>query len=359
MNDFVNQYFAKMGKKFCKNIAVILPAILKCGSANTSEIAREMHHFTKKNFKSNDVKLYRFLQDPDFQVDDQLWRCNVNLIFDFLEKQKLIKEGDNIAINVDLTTSKRDFLILSASIILNGKAISLYFSIRKYPPKTWQISHKKFEKAFINELKHILSKKYNYTIVADRGFGNGRFISICEENGFDFVIRMNANLKLQFEDKKIKNLKEFQGQNAEFPATIIRWKKQYNFSITTRKEQTWFLLSSKNAKSPINTYENRFKIEKLFQDSKSSGFNIENTKIRKYDRFKRLLYLLVLTHALMVVVGSVINDTKVDLKKKFQLHIDSLLVYLNSVNTPFLLFSGNLSKYYIWHIIIVDNFVGE
>ncbi len=42
-------------------------------------------------------------------------------------------------------------------------------------------------------------------------------------------------------------------------------------------------------------YEKRFKIEKLFQDNKSSGFNIEANKIKKYDRFKRMLSYTILT----------------------------------------------------------------
>ena len=59
----------------------------------------------------------------------------------------------------------------------------------------------------------------------------------------------------------------------------------------------------------------------MFQDQKSSGFNIENSKIEKYDRFKKLLYLVSLTQMLMMFIGDYIDDNVDEIKKKFQLHI--------------------------------------
>ena len=54
-------------------------------------------------------------------------------------------------------------------------------------------------------------------------------------------------------------------------------------------------------------YEDRFKIEKNYQDCKSSGYDIESNKVRKYDRFKRLLYCVLLSHALVCFIGYVIS----------------------------------------------------
>ena len=314
MKEFINKYFQKMGKTFCSNMEVILPAMLKCGSSNTSLIAREMEHFTNQNFKANDVKLYRFLQNKNFQIDEKFWRCHVNLIFDYLEEQELIKKGENIPINIDLTSCKRDFLILSASVMVKDKAICLYFSTRNYPPKGYKMSQKNMEKAFINMLRQLLSKNYNYTIVADRGYGNLRFINLCEQNNFNYVIRINHNINFINKENKIQNLQDFVGKNEEFEAKIKKWNKHFKITVKTENNKTWFLLSN-NQKNVIEIYKNRFKIEKLFQDQKSSGFDIENTKIKKYDRFKRLLYLISLSHSLITFLGNIINDKKLQIKK--------------------------------------------
>ena len=56
--------------------------------------------------------------------------------------------------------------------------------MKNYPKKSGQYSQKKLESAFIKTLQHVLSKKYQYIIVGDRGFGTLRFIDLCMENNF-------------------------------------------------------------------------------------------------------------------------------------------------------------------------------
>ena len=69
-------------------------------------------------------------------------------------------------------------------------------------------SQKKMEEAFLKQLRHLLSRKYKYTIVADRGFGHSRFINDCLRLGFNYILR-------------VKNLsKEFMAKAACFTASI-------------------------------------------------------------------------------------------------------------------------------------------
>ena len=68
--------------------------------------------------------------------------------------------------------------------------------MRNYPRKKNSHNQKKMEEAFIKELSHLLSNKYSYVIVADRGFGNGRFVDICTSNGFSYILRTKDNLKI-------------------------------------------------------------------------------------------------------------------------------------------------------------------
>ena len=62
-------------------------------------------------------------------------------------------------------------------------------------------------------------------------------------------------------------------------------------------------LSDKKAQS---IYEKRFKIEKCFQDLKSSGFDMEKSKIRKYSNYKKLLAICMVSHSLLVLLGHLI-----------------------------------------------------
>jgi len=339
MNQIFSKYFSKNGKVFCNNMSLIIPALLRCGKANTALIAKEMSKFNNKDFHTNDTLLFRFLQSNKFQIDDSFWRMHVKMLFDFMKEQKLINCDDPIQVNVDFTSHEDNFLILSASMIINNKAVALYFTTRVYPKKKDRLDQIKMETAFIKGLRHVLSKQYKYTIVADRGFGNYRFASLCQTNNFDYVLRVKGDLNIKIqnptdEQKHIKKLKDLDRQNHQnFKCYVEAWKADVIFDINTAEGSTWFLLKSQHlADNGVNTvpiYEQRFKIEKLFQDVKSSGFDIEKNKIRKYDRFRRMLYLTTLSHLFVVVLGNFLDTTINDIKKNSALHVTTLLAFLN------------------------------
>ncbi len=329
MNEIFEKYFAKLGHHFVRNISLIIPAMLRSGAANTALIAKEMCKINGKNFKANDTTLFRFLQSKNFQINEKFWRLHINLLFDFLKEQNSISSANPIQINIDYTTSYDDFMILCASVILGNKSVIIYFTSRLYPRRKNQMDQKKMEAAFIKGLKQVLSKQYRYIIVADRGFGNDRFAKLCEENNFSYVLRMNKNLSVQDDEKTEENLSEFDQTNHKNLNLYIKtWKKDCIFETTTDKGSTWFLLKSSEELNGKEIYEKRFKIEKLFQDSKSSGFDIEKTKIKKYDRFKRIFYCTVLSHMFLVILGNFLESKTNGIKKNFALLTKTLSAFL-------------------------------
>jgi hypothetical protein len=52
------------------------------------------------------------------------------------------------------------------------------------------------------------------------GFGNDRFAQLCEECGFDYVLRICENLTIQIDGNSL-NLKSFYGQNSTFKAHVF------------------------------------------------------------------------------------------------------------------------------------------
>jgi hypothetical protein len=360
MKELINQYFGSFGKVFPKRLGNIITAIMQCGSANTYQIARQLSKENNKSFKANDMAVYRLLQSKNFQIDDSFWRKHMKLIFNLLEERSLISKDQKIQINVDFTSHEDNFLILSASVILNNKAITIYFSMRKYPRKKNQMSQIKMEKAFIKGLRHVLSKNYEYVIVADRGFGNNRFANLCKENNFDYVLRINPNLIIEHDKQRI-NLNTIK-ENKIFRAKVVSWKKDINLTICTKNKQIWYLMSSDDNLKQQQIYENRFKIEKNYQDCKSSGYDLEDNKIRKYDRFKRLLYCVLLSHALVCFIGYVIAKSKSNIKKnsieKGDLVTCLISAFLRSDTMPFQCTLNNPLLFFIDQLRCSD-YVGE
>lgn len=325
--------FLKSRKSVRKNIALGIMALIKSESCSLPEIAVQMSSINNCTAASNELRISRFLKSKEFQIDDPMWRDYVALLFDLLKEVGFLKNGKTIAINVDYTSSTDEFSILSASIPYQGRALPLYFSMRLYPKKKGDLNQIKMEEAFIKALEHLLSNKYKFVIVADRGFGNQRFVNLCEDHGFDFIVRTKDNLKvLENEFSKVKKIKDLPQESYDFAqAIIVAWNKQIRLIKASSKvagksgkDNIWHIVTSLDKatfSSITKQYGYRFKCEKMFQDQKSSGFKIENSKIEKYDRFKKLLYLVSLTQMLMMFIGDYIDDNVDEIKKKFQLHI--------------------------------------
>ena len=366
--------FNKINPVIANNILRAVEAMVKSSSSNTSTIVRELSKTYGTSFKTNDVWLYRLLEHKNFQIDDNFWRCYIKTIFQILHEQGEIGNKNNkIFINIDFTSDRNDFLILCASVTLGNSAVPLYFSMRNYPKSKNQYNHKKMEIAFIRALRHILSDKYQYILVADRGFGNERFIQYCTDNGFDIMIRIEPNMSIEVindrgnnneatGDKQSKNnevISDKQSNNQDgimalvlkqdgvYNCHIKSWNRDFTIIRHSKEDKTWYLLSNMNiqkSKEAAKIYADRFKIEKLFQNLKSSGFDIEKSKIKKYDRFKRILFLSCFAHSITVLIGKFINEKLPLIKKNSPVCLNLLIASSNLAYLPSLTTQNNLTK---------------
>ena len=327
----IKKYFSKIGKGLCENLLWTVEATIKSGSANTSQIALVLSRLRGTSYKTSDMFVYRLLSNVQFKVGSLLFRCYIKLIMELLKERKQLKKGDRIDIQIDFTSDRDHFLILVASVLISNKAIPLYFSLRNYPKKKGQYNQKKMESAFIQALRYYLPYQYHYVIVADRGFGNDRFIKTCEAVGFDYVIRLEPNLKVNH-NGQVGILSTLLNGNGQFEVTLLAWNRTVTLLRNQLQGQVWFIvtsLSDQTQPEGIDTYANRFAIEKLFQDLKSSGFDLECTKITQYSRFKRLFFICCLSYSLMVLVGDLIVEKHPLLKKNSPLCTSPFIAFCN------------------------------
>jgi len=312
------KYFAKLEKRLSKNIVLIVEALMKSVSANTAQIALALGELEKKNYKASDMQIYRLLSNDKFKVGKVMFRGYIKLIFEQIRERTQLKKGDRVYIQVDFTSERDNFLILMASILISDKAIPLYFSMRNYPKKKGQYSQKKMEAAFIQALRSYLSRQYRYVLLADRGFGNDRFITLCETFDFDYIIRVEPNLKISYQ-ARTGIMSTILNRNGKFSVEILAWNKTVTLVRNKIKKSVWFIVTNLtlvNQQQGIDGYARRFAIEKFFQDLKSSGFNLEHSKIRDYARFKRLLFLCCFAYSLLFLLGDVVAEKYPELKKK-------------------------------------------
>jgi hypothetical protein len=329
--------FTRVDPTISANILIVTEAMMRCGSSNSSDVVRELNKLKNNNFKTSDMWLYRLLDHKNFQIDDNFWRCYIKSIFKILfEQGEISKKGDKIVIAIDFTSDKDDFLILCASLIINNLTIPIYFSMRNYPKRKNQYDQKKMELAFIKALKHILSDKYKYIFIADRGFGNERFIGNCLQESFDIMVRIEPNMNIKINGKQ-GIASKILTEDGVYPCYIEAWKKNYTIIRHSKDDKIWYILtnlSNSKALEVAEIYKKRFRIEKLFQNLKSSGFDIEKSKIKKYDRFKRMLFLSCFAHSMLVLIGKFVDEKLPNFKKNSPIFTNLLIASSNLATLP-------------------------
>lgn len=323
-----SNYFCGLGKTLSGALARIVESLVESGSCSTYEIARAMSRRNQRDFNTNEKNIIYWLSNPRFQVDDQFWRMHMQMIFDMMREHQQIEKGQVIPIQVDFTSIENHFLILSASVVFHDRAVPLYFTMRVYPKKENTYDHKKMESAFLKGLKHALSKQYRYAIVADRGFGNARFVAACADAGFDYVIRIEPNMRAKIGENE--GILGDIAQEGQQKVSLKNWHADQDVWVKSEGDSRWVIVSNVAESDAVEIYEKRFKIEKLFQDLKSSGFDIESSKIRKYDRFKRMAVLCMIAHSLLVFIGYCVREKLPQFLKKSPVTGAMTLAYLLS-----------------------------
>ena len=321
-------------KTICNNIPIVVMAIMKTISSNTSQISQAMSELNGKTLNTNNIRLRRLLHNQRFEINEIMWRPVVNLVFSLLKERKFIKKGQLISINVDYTTIRDKFLLLTASIPFMNRGIPLYFSIRCYPKRKGKIDMISMEKSFLRGLRRLLSLKYRYVIVADRGFGNQRFAQDAINEGFDYILRTKNNKNVDFPDSKRVLLKNFKEGNFDYPEISLN-KGAFKTRLITCFQNSgkgWYILTSlkKDSFESIQTaYKRRWGIEMMFFDLKSGGFDLEKSKIQDYSSMKRMIFLVMIAKILVIFTSDWINEKEHHIIKKYPMHTGLISAFSN------------------------------
>ena len=237
IRESIHEIFSNERKTIRKNLFLVITSLMQCKNCQTPPIIQEMGKLNGNNFKANENRLSRFLDSSEFMVEDKIWRQYIKMLLSLLTERQYLKEGSNICINVDYTSKTDKFLILSASIQFKGRSLPLYFSMRRYPVKAGMIDQKLMEKAFLLELSRLLPhEKYTYTIIADRGFSNIRFMSLCTEHKFNYVIRTNPKWNIEMPEWK-GNMKDLEIDNRDLGNIKLKSGKFETRLIMSENEQ--------------------------------------------------------------------------------------------------------------------------
>lgn len=143
-------------------------------------------------------------------------------------------------------------------------------------------------------------------LFADREFIGARWMDFLNENNIPFVIRVREDMTLVQEDGQAWMLRSLlRRKRARKTAAILQGRLNGVHGTTERPIQIaakrlnsmeWLVVATNQAQVRLapNLYRKRWGIECLFADTKTRGFNLEDTRLRDAAKLDTLLILVTL-----------------------------------------------------------------
>lgn len=220
-----------------------------------------------------------------------------------------------IAIAIDGSVVARNCITLMASVVYKNRALPLCWLVL-----TGSKGHLKesVHLELINRLKEIIPQQATVVFLGDGEFDGLNLIKTIQQNGWYFVLRTSSNRILIERDDPfsfrsicplrqeeyfwIPDVRFHQADSPQFDA-IVWHNKDYEDPI-------YLVTNIELARESLYWYQKRFKIETMFSDKKSRGFNIHKSHISKPERVARLLIVSALAYIFIIYFGilATMND---------------------------------------------------
>jgi hypothetical protein len=162
------------------------------------------------------------------------------------------------------------------------------------------------QKAALDVVLKLLPDGVNVVLMGDRFYGSPDLISWCRTAGWDWRLRLRADL-LVFEDGGESTVGEcfLRGEHMLTDVELTAKRVRTNIGMVHEDghPEPWFIAMS-DAPTTARTFDYglRWGIEAMFSDFKSRGFGIEDSQLQRTDRMDRLI--LVMTLALYWAVST-------------------------------------------------------
>lgn len=261
------------------------------------------------------------------QIQRFLLRCVIkqhdaarSIVDSLPEKMRLILSMDGTSWCV----GKHKYYVLAVGICFDGIALPICFAFLPGHDITSFVD----EIEIMERVVSLLGRERIECLLADREFGNSRFLKWLKCNNIKFCIRLRENLKIKKDgDKNVRSLKGVLsalkvGESVVLrEAYIINGNNKVRIYATRRigrdcEESLIILASPVDYDCTEKLYRRRWALETAFRGLKTAGFNMEDSHLND-KRFQNMLILLMIAFAAAFINGLLkIETLPIPLKKK-------------------------------------------
>ena len=204
--------------------------------------------------------------------------------------------GTALTLTLDPTVLRDHACIYVLGLVCHKRVLPLIWHLL---PNTapWHRSEAAYLARLFRVVAGWLPPDCTVTLVADRGLTNGTLLRLCQQVGWHYVVRVSTDAKQgpKLPDgRTLWSLVPGKGKRWYGPARLFKqagWLT-VGVSISWRRgeKEPWVLVSDLPAgPARVHTYRLRAHCEATYEDCKTRGWQLEATKITRYDRLNRLL----------------------------------------------------------------------
>lgn len=264
-------------------------------------------------FESRRRNLQRFLVLPPLQPK-ALW---FPIVKHWIKQQ--YGRGKQLHLAIDRTQWQNHNLLM-VSLIHGKRAIPLY----------WRLLDKQGQSG-LDEQKSVIApilrllRGYQLVLLGDREFHSIALAHWCEHQRIAFVFRLPKSTTVKTTEnadfERLDQLPQTPG-TTQYHVRVrvtqkkgfgkhnlaIRWKRQYR---QDKANEVWYLLTNLDSvETALHLYAKRFRIEGMFKDFKSGGYDMEHCHVRD-QRFLALVGLIAIAYTIATDRGTRIRRKKV------------------------------------------------
>lgn len=281
-------------------LAAIISGIVGSGSTQLPKIAGKVPDGNQ--VESRVKRFSRFINNKKIESELYFLPFAESLLFNLsIETLVLIIDGSVVG---------RGCICLMVSVVYKGRALPIAWTVVKgnkgHLPEEVHID-------LVEQVKRLVSEKAEVVFLGDGEFDGINLQKIVEDYGWKYVFRTASSINIFWDTYEFKcSYLSFILDNYEFigvpnvlftnekygPVMIVCWWNEKH------KNPLYLVTNMNSAEESCKYYSKRFKIETLFSDQKSRGFNIDKSHYSDPERLSTLLIASCLAYIWIVYLGA-------------------------------------------------------
>ncbi len=258
----------------------------------------------------------------------RVWRFFRNELLEIESIQQTLATGlappnAPVVILLDWTEYGR-YQTLCAALPRDGRALPLWWkTIVRHSGKGSMVA---VEQQALWEIRRLFPFRKDLILIADRGFGNTRWIGDIEKWGWEFVQRISGSIYIEKGEyyRALKELPVFKGSGStDWGEVLLSLENPTRLRlVTTWKKDTaepWYLVTNleRIPQKITRLYLRRMWIEEMFRDLKNRnwGLGFDGSELASERREDRRWAVLALAYLFLMAYGAAAEE--MELHKQF------------------------------------------